>query len=135
MATDIRQIDLGEAILAAKQADAPLTVRDVVELANCSESRVRRAIAEGHIEADRPMLITGGDMPLSVREWQIALGPATRRIKAHVMAWEGNSRVLKVLDRSGQLHTFKIPALKHEADKQCKEIDRLDCARDEGGTQ
>lgn len=140
---DERQIDLEDAIAAKKAAVAsdgsparyPLTVAQFVGATGYSESRVRRAIRDCYLDADdsvvRPMVITGGDMPISVREWQIALGPATRRVKAHVMAWEGNNRVLKILDRSGCVHTFKIPALKHEADRQRKEIDRLDCARDD----
>jgi hypothetical protein len=131
------QIDLEEAIAAVSNGKGklPLKVSTFVKETGWPEWRVRDAIHKGCLTVDdsvRPMLITGGEMPITVREWHLALKPATQRIKPSVMSWSGDQRTLSVLGSDGQIRHWRMPLLKHVADVQRKEIDALPCARIEG---
>lgn len=132
---DERQIDLEEAI-AAIDASAvfklPATVHAYSTHTGHPEWRVYKAIRDGFMEADgsvRPMMVTGGEMPITTREWHIALDPAVKRIKKSVMSWADVGRTLTVLGTDGKIYEWKQPQLKHVADLQRKEIDKLACAR------
>jgi hypothetical protein len=137
---DDRQIDLEEAIAAkvavAPKTGLPLKVSSFVVVTGHSEWRVRKAIYDGHLSVDdrvRPMLITGGEMPITVREWQLAIQPATKRIKPSVMRWSGDGRQFQILGSDAKIHEWRIPQLKHVADMQRREIDAVPCARVDGG--
>lgn len=122
------QIDLEEAI-AAK---APLTVGSFAKRNAVPEWRVRRSIELGTLNVDRrkrPMVITEGEVALSVQEWQRVLEPATKRIRPSVFGWSDGGRQLHVLDVEGHTHIFRMTLLKSSAEKQRREIDRLPVKR------
>ncbi len=126
------QIDLEEAIAAAK---GPLTVRAFAEQNSVPEWRVRRSIELGTLNADqrkRPMVITEGELALTVQEWQRALEPATRRIRPSVLGWSDGGKQLQVLDTEGCVHIFRIALRKISAEDQRVEIDRLPVKRLDG---
>lgn len=127
------QIDIEDAIAAV--GGSSRTVSAFAEQAGWPEWRVRRAIAEGFIEVDRstrPMLVIGGDMPLSTQEWQASLAPAVRKIRPTVCSWGAGGRELHVLCIDATVKVFKHAALKIVADQQRRQIDALDCRRLEG---
>ena len=122
------QIDLEEAI-AAK---GPLTVGAFAEKNSVPEWRVRRSIELGTLNADRrkrPMVITEGEVALTVQEWQRALEPATKRIRPSVLGWSDGGKRLEVLDVDGRVHIYRMVLLKSSAENQRREIDKLQVKR------
>lgn len=139
---DDRQIDLEEAIAAVAAGSnlvfkLPATVTAYAEHNGQPLRRVYRAVEDGFLEADRrvrPMLITGGEMPITTREWHLALAPAVKKIKPSVLSWTDTGRQLNLLGSDGTMYEFRLPKLKHVADQQRREIERIKCARvDDGG--
>lgn len=126
----MRQIDLEEAIAAH-----PLTVREFAMQNGCPEWRVRDSIRRGTLTADerkRPMVITEGELALTVQEWQRAIEPATRMIKPSQCSFTDGGKQFNVLGSDGRMRTYRICLTKSSADMQRREIDSIDCRRLEG---
>ena len=79
--------------------EKPMRVAEYAEVALISKSSVRRAIAKGFLKVDekvKPMVIVGGELPLTVMEWKRALDPATAQLKPGLWGWAENG-ALEVL--------------------------------------
>lgn len=134
------QIDIEDAIAAAPPIMADvgnkaLTVKQFVAKTGWPEWTVRRAIQKEHLEVDRdvrPMLITGGEMPLTVNEWHRALDGELRRVSQSRWSFSEGGRQLNILPRDNAIRTYKLPLTKAGADDQVREIKRMDIQRRDG---
>lgn len=132
---DPRQIDLEEAI-AASRAVRPsgMTVAEYVEATGWPEWRVRMAIRKGVLVANdsiRPMVITGGEMPLTVQEWQRVLDPEVRKLRPGIYSWSDGGRRLSVLGKDSVIRRYQITSTRAAAQEQAGELARVPCARKE----
>lgn len=131
------QIDIEDAIasMPPRTIDAAnhvMTVAQYVAATGWPEWRVRKAILDEHLAADRsvrPMVITGGDMPLTVLEWHRALDGELRRVSPSRWSFSEAGKKLNILPRDNAIRVYKLPLTKAAADDQVREIKRMDIQR------
>ena len=122
-----QQIDLEDAIAAKR-----MTVAEYAEHNLEPAWRVRRAIADGLLKVNRkvrPLVIEGGEMPLTVQEWQRAIEPATKRIRPSVASFSNGGKTFNLLCLDGSIRSWGICLTKHSADLQRRQIDSVECRR------
>ena len=121
------QIDLEDAIAAKR-----MTVAEYAENSAEPAWRVRRAIADGFLKVNRkvrPLVIEGGEMPLTVQDWQRAIEPATKRIRKSVSSFSNGGKTFNLLCVDGSVRCWTITQTKYSADIQRREIDAAACKR------
>ena len=123
------QIDLEDAI-AAIPPKCP-TVREFAMAEGQPEWRVREAVRKGLLEVDdreRPMRITGGEMALTVQEWQKAIEPALKAIRRSQIGWSDGGKQVSILAGS-RVHVFKLALTRGGAEVQAAQIQALGALR------
>lgn len=131
------QIDIEDAIAAAPPimadvANHAMTVKQFVAATGWPEWTVRRAIQSERLEVNRdvrPMVITGGEMPLTVNEWHRALDGELRRVSSSRWSFSDGGRQLNILPRDNAIRTYKLPLTKAGADDQVRQIKHMDIQR------
>lgn len=137
------QIDIEDAIASLPPriidaANQAMTVSEYVAATGWPEWRVRKAILDEHLSADRtvrPMVITGGDMPLTVNEWHRALDGELRKVSPSRWSFSEGGRQLNILPRDNHIRIYKLPVTKATADDQVREIKRMDIQRKTDASQ